>query len=118
MWGSTVNLRGTKGESNTFSSCEFQLFVQKLCQGVTVTHLNSPQELASHYDKGVNCQFKEFQELLIFNSVVVDVEQSMIYDFQTHLAPCFKKTVTSNKECAFVMLEYLNTLMTILTKCG
>ena len=30
--------------------------------------------------------------------LVVEVEQSMIYDFQSHLAPCFKKTVTSNKE--------------------
>ena len=41
------NLRGAKGESNTFSSCEYQLFVRKLCQGVTVTHLNSPQELVT-----------------------------------------------------------------------
>ena len=47
MWGSTVNLRGAKGESNTFSSCEFQLFMRELCQGVTVTHLNSPQELVT-----------------------------------------------------------------------
>ena len=47
MWGSTVNYRGTKGESNTFSSCEFQLFVRELCQGVTVTHLNSPQKLVT-----------------------------------------------------------------------
>ena len=30
--------------------------------------------------------------------VVEEVEQSMIYDFQSHLAPCFKKTVTSKKE--------------------
>ena len=47
MWGSTVKLRGAEGESNTFSSCEFQFFVCKLCQGVTVTHLNSLLELVT-----------------------------------------------------------------------
>ena len=45
MRGSTANLRDAKGESNTFTSCEFHLFVLELCHGVTVTHLNSPQEL-------------------------------------------------------------------------
>ena len=44
---STVNLRDAEGESNTFTSCEFHLFVCELCQGVTVTHLNSPQELVA-----------------------------------------------------------------------
>ena len=47
MRGSTVNLRDAEGESNTFTSCEFHLFVRELCQGVTVTHLNSPQELVA-----------------------------------------------------------------------
>ena len=47
MRGSTVNLRDPEGESNTFTSCEFHLFVRELCQGVTVTHLNSPQELVA-----------------------------------------------------------------------
>ena len=47
MRGSTVNLRDAEGESNTFTSCEFHLFVCELCQGVTVTHLNSPQELVT-----------------------------------------------------------------------
>ena len=42
-----MNLRVTEGESNTFTSCEFHLFVRELCQGVTVTHLNSPQELVT-----------------------------------------------------------------------
>ena len=45
MKGCTVNLRDAKFDSNIFTSCEFHLFVRKLCQGVTVTHLNSPQEL-------------------------------------------------------------------------
>ena len=47
MKGCTLNLRGAKGESNTFTSCEFCLFVREICQGVTVTHLNSPQELVT-----------------------------------------------------------------------
>ena len=47
MRGSTVNLMDAEGESNTFTSCEFNLFVRELCQGVTVTHLNSPQELVT-----------------------------------------------------------------------
>ena len=47
MRGSTVNLRDAEGASITFTSCEFQLFVRELCQGVTVTHLNSPQELVA-----------------------------------------------------------------------
>ena len=47
MRGSTVNLRVAEGESNTFTSCEFHLFVRELCQGVTVTHLNSPLELVT-----------------------------------------------------------------------
>ena len=47
MRGCTVNLRDAEGESNTFTSREFHLFVRELCQGVTVTHLNSPQELVA-----------------------------------------------------------------------
>jgi len=49
MKGSTVNLRDAKCERDTFTSCEFHLFVCKLCEGVilTVTHLNSPQELVT-----------------------------------------------------------------------
>ena len=47
MKGSTVNLRDAKCESDTFTSCEFHLFMRELCQGVTVTHLNSPQELVT-----------------------------------------------------------------------
>ena len=47
MKGSTVNLRDAKYESDTFTSCEFHLFMRELCQGVTVTHLNSPQELVT-----------------------------------------------------------------------
>ena len=42
-----MNLRVAEGESNTSTSCEFHLFVRELCQGVTVTHLNSPQELVT-----------------------------------------------------------------------
>ena len=42
-----MNLMDAEGESNTFTSCEFHLFVRELCQGVTVTHLNSPQELVT-----------------------------------------------------------------------
>ena len=42
-----MNLRVAEGESNTLTSCEFHLFVRELCQGVTVTHLNSPQELVT-----------------------------------------------------------------------
>ena len=33
--------KGTEGESNTFTSCEFHSYVPKLYQGVTVTHLNT-----------------------------------------------------------------------------
>ena len=47
MRGSTVNLRGAKCESDTLTSYEFHLFVCELCQGVTVPHLNSPQELVT-----------------------------------------------------------------------
>ena len=42
-----MNLRDAEGESNTFTSCKFHLFVRELCQGVTATHLNSPQELVT-----------------------------------------------------------------------
>jgi len=45
MRGSTVKFRDAKCESDT--SCEFHLFVHELCQGVTVTHLNSLQELVT-----------------------------------------------------------------------
>ena len=47
MRGSTVNRRDAEGESKTFTSCEFHLFVHELCQGVTVTNLNSSQELVA-----------------------------------------------------------------------
>ena len=42
-----MNLRVAEGESNTFTSCKFHLFVRELCQGVTVTYLNSPQKLVA-----------------------------------------------------------------------
>ena len=42
-----MNFRDAKCVSDTLTSCEFHLFVRELCQGVTVTHLNSSQELVT-----------------------------------------------------------------------
>ena len=47
MRDSTVNFKDAKCESDTLTSCEFHFFVRELCQEVTVTHLNSPQELVT-----------------------------------------------------------------------
>ena len=74
MRGSTVNLSDAEGESNTFTSCEFHLFVCELCN---CNSFELPTGV-SCYDEGVNCQFKEFQELLIFNSAVHTLQKSKV----------------------------------------